>query len=44
MGKKVTCPRCKGQGTVQDTDMWGLPCGEKTCPNCGGTGYVYEKD
>ena len=44
MGKKVTCPTSKGKGMVQNTDMWGLQCGEKKCPNCGGTGYVYEKD
>jgi len=45
MGKKVTCPTCKGKGTVYELNIIGMPSSiEKKCPNCGGTGYVYEKD
>ena len=45
MGKKVTCPTCKGKGTVHELNIIGMSTSiEKKCPNCGGTGYVYEKD
>lgn len=44
MSKIITCPRCRGTGTVRETAS-GTPhiagiTEKKTCPNCNGTGKV----
>jgi DnaJ-class molecular chaperone len=38
MSKEVTCPRCKGKGTIyKDYLTHGK---EEQCPNCKGTGTI----
>ena len=41
MSKEVTCPTCKGKGTVMRGDF--ISSKEVKCPNCNGTGKVTSK-